>query len=143
MGGYLRLTLFTCAFIRPHFQPIIRLKYTILMIYLRQDVSCIIFIYFDHGDKKVNCGKSTKKTSSVKGRRCSNRCFILAYSSITIEANSTNGFLTIFQMIKELNKEPVICINGSVALNAIVHSVIYAGLRPPLAHSTLNHLTNY
>ena len=38
--------------------------------------------------------------------------FILAYSSITIEANSTNGFLTIFQMIKELNKEPVICING-------------------------------
>jgi hypothetical protein len=31
---------------------------------------------------------------------------------ITIEANSTNGFLTIFQLMKELNKEAVICING-------------------------------
>ena len=68
-------------------------------------------------DKKANYAKSPKKRHLSQQVQTSlvyttSTSFILAYSSITIEANSTNGFLTIFQMIKELNKEPVICING-------------------------------
>ena len=62
--------------------------------------------------------------------------FIPAYSSITIEANSTNGFLTIFQMIKELNKEPVICINGlwlqtQLSMPGTRFAICY--LEPPVA----------
>ena len=68
-------------------------------------------------DKKANYAKSPKKRHLSQQVQTSlvyttSTSFILAYSLITIEANSTNGFLTIFQMIKELNKEPVICING-------------------------------
>ena len=93
--------------------------------------------YFDQSDKKVNYAKSSKKRHLSSpgrgrlGRPASRHSFIPAYSSITIEANSTNGFLTIFQMIKELNKEPVICINGLrfCAQLSMACSVSWAG--PP------------
>ena len=69
----------------------------------------IIFIYFDRGRALVTKNQiapfSAKKTSSVsrgpRRRVHRNRCFIPPYSLITMEANSTNGFLTISQMMKE------------------------------------------
>ena len=75
------------------------------------------------GDKNQIAPFSAKKTSSVsrgpRRRAHRNRCFIPPYSLITMEANSTNGFLTISQMMKESNKEGL-----SYALMAVVSLAI-------------------
>ena len=74
----------------------------------------IIFIYFDRGRPGALVTKTKLRLFRAKKRHLSpvsrpktprlvhrNRCFIPPYSLITMEANSTNGFLTISQMMKE------------------------------------------